>query len=833
MVVRFVLGLCLFSLCAFPQQDSLHSNDSVPDYLINSLNGPDEELVMDDQESNSLLGANSDVFHQFSTFSFSQGRFRFRGFNGRDQQATLDGISMNHPESGSVSWTTWGGLNDATRFQETGTGITGSPYGFAGPAGYLHISTPASSFKKGTRVSNAVSNHHFATRWMITHASGIFSNGWSFVISASGRNGKQYAPGTYIKANSFFISINNYLNKTHQLNLTGLVAPLESAGAGSALKETAELTRSNYYNASWGFQAGKARSAAVRSSAKPILILSHAYTPRRSVTLNSSLAWSFGQSSNSGLNWNGAANPRPDYYRYLPSWPYSLGDTLKGDRIADNWGTDLNTRQINWDRMTELNRANLYSVSSSGNQPNTTETRARYILEKRTEQTSSIQAASVFHRQINRMTASIGWNGLYYTNRKFKEIEDLLGATYWLDLDQFATNQTPDAFTQQNNIDEPDKKIYTNDLFGYDYTIYIRKAGLWAQGEYRMKQVDVFFAVTTGMSSIWKESVMANGKFPETSKGRSQKANFINYGLKSGASYKLSGKQFITAAFSYMTRPPAVSNIFLSPDVRNDLLSGIKSERLLSSEISYVFRTPGWRFRVTGYFNETKDQTRIKTYWSDAANTFINYIMTGVNHRQYGLEAGFEKTLFISHNLQLAAGFGEYTYSSRPVAQAWQNTTHAALFSNRVLYLKNYYTGGTPQTVIGFTYRYNSPRRWYVTANLRYFDRIYVELNPDRRSAEATERFSSGDLENLQLITAQERLPAWFTLNSQLGKTLRLTRKSSLNIHLSLNNLLNTKNIIISGAEQMRWDPQYPERFANRYTWLPGLTWLAGAALNF
>lgn len=64
---------------------------------------------------------------------------------------------------------------------------------------------------------------------------------------------------------------------------------------------------------------------------------------------------------------------------------------------------------------------------------------------------------------------------------------DLLGATYWLDYDQFAQNLGVDPIYQQNNIETPDKKIVKGDRFGYDYIIHVNRVEAWSQLEYTLK----------------------------------------------------------------------------------------------------------------------------------------------------------------------------------------------------------------------------------------------------------------------------------------------------------------------------------------------------------
>src|SRR5581483_8888415 len=127
--------------------------------------------------------------------------------------------------------------------------------------------------------------------------------------------------------------------------------------------------------------------------------------------------------------------------------------------------------------------------------------------------------------------------GNIYRDRKYKEVEDLLGATYWLDLDNFAQNLGIDPVYASNNLDDPYKKIYRGNRFGYDYSINMNRGELWGQGEYSFKALDVYVGLNAANSVVWREGFMQNGKFPDDSKGNSRKLDFITYGIKGGATY--------------------------------------------------------------------------------------------------------------------------------------------------------------------------------------------------------------------------------------------------------------------------------------------------------
>jgi hypothetical protein len=205
--------------------------------------------------------------------------------------------------------------------------------------------------------------------------------------------------------------------------------------------------------------------------------------------------------------------------------------------------------------------------------------------------------------------------------------------------------------------------------------------------------------------------------------------------------------------------------------------------------------------------------------------------MTGVNQTHQGIELGLEQVLFTSHVIQGAFGLGQFIYTNHPIAQAWQDNNDRGLFSNRTVYWDNYKVGATPQLVAGLGYRYNGKKFWNAGIYFNYFDQIYIDPNPDRRTAEAMEKHLMTDYDEYHAIVDQERLPSYYTINLSGGKSFRIMKKYFLNVNLSVNNLLNNKNIIVSGYEQLRWDRDHLDKFPSKYYYMQGTTYMA--IINF
>jgi len=796
-----------------------------------STSGSDIESDLGEQDISSLLQSSRDLFTQFASFQFGPAGYRMRGYEAKNGLVMINGVNVNNPETGFGSWSSWGGLNDVTRFSETRFGNVANRSGSSGPGGYTNIDSKASSFKKGTRVSYAGANRVFNNRLMLTHSTGLMKNEWALTLSASSRWGNEvYIPGTYFKASAFYISIDKKLTNKHLFSFTGFAAPTEKGLSGSATLETYQITDNHYYNSAWGYQNGKVRNSTVSRANCPTFLLSHVYDPDQKKRLSSSVYYITGKTGITDITANNAPQIKPDYYKYLPGYFYEKGDVYGGDAAMYNWQHDVNTRQVNWDQIIAANRANLYSDPL---QNNTAETRARYILENHVQERVNPGFNIVYNERKDNVFLSIGVNGFIFKNRKYTELEDLLGATFWIDVDQFAQDLGVDPAVQQNDISRPDRKIYKGDRFGYDYVININRMEMWALAEYTLKKTDFYVGLSISDSRIWRTGKIANGKFPNNSKGDSDKLNFLNYGFKAGGTLKLNGRNFITGNLNILSRAPEAVNIFIAPRVRNDMVDDLKNEELVCSDISYLAKYPDLKLRLTFYSTQINNQTRLRTYYHESYNTLVNLILTNVNVKHRGFEFGIEKTIHSSHVFQGVAGFAQSYYTNQPKLQAWQNNNNASLYTNRRVYLKHYRPGNTPQLVGAAGYRYLGKKNWSAGLCLNYFDKIYIEPNPDRRTAEATAKFQSNEKDLAEEITAQEKLPAYFTVNASAVKSLRFLKKYYWSVNVSVNNLLNNQNIISNGYEQLRWDPQQLSKFPNKYVYMTGRTYMLIITFNF
>ena len=178
----------------------------------------------------------------------------------------MNGLTLNDPETGRAIWAYWGGLNDITRYQESKGGITASSYGFGGIGGYSNINARATGLRPGSKVSYAYSNRSYAHRAMLTHSTGMMSNGLAVSVSASKRWADEgYVPGSYYNGGSYFVSIEKKINDKHSLGFVGFGAPTVQGKRSISTQETYDLTGNNFYNSYVGYQNGELRNSRIRN----------------------------------------------------------------------------------------------------------------------------------------------------------------------------------------------------------------------------------------------------------------------------------------------------------------------------------------------------------------------------------------------------------------------------------------------------------------------------------------------------------------------------------------------------------------------------------------
>lgn len=764
-----------------------------------------------DQSVSGLLQSSQDAYSNAVAYTFSPARFQIRGYDSDYSLVYMNGIPINDPESGFASWSSWGGLNDATRNRESRNGLAPTNFSFGGLGGASNISTRATQARVGTRVSYASTNRMYRNRIMFTHSTGLMENGVALTLSGSRRWAEEgYVEGTSYDAWAYFIAVEKKFSNRHYFNFTTFNAPTKRTMAGAATEEVNKLTGTNYYNPNWGYQNGEKRNARLRNQEEPTFILNHYWNINDNMKLTTAASFSFGTYSTTSLNWYDAQDPRPDYYRKLPSYNKD-SDSSSYALIIDAFKNDVNTRQLDWDYLYQTNYGSLDTSTNT--------LRSKYILENRITDSKQYTLNSVLNWDLKtNLKINGGFELSLYRGRNYKTIYDLLGGNYWLDIDQFAERDFGESDLMQNDLDNPNRMVKEGDTFGYDYTANVNNVSLWAVGNYMLNQFDLYLGGNLSLTQFWRTGSMRNGRFPTESKGDSEKMNFENFGVKGGATWKISGRHYLDANAAYLTRAPFFRYSYISPRTSNRIIPNITDERILSADINYNVRTPFVKARLTGYYTKFMDQTELKSFYHDSYNTFINYSIFGIDKVHKGIEVGAEVKATTTITINAALALGSYQYASRPKVTITMDNSGSLVAENQVVYIKNFYIPNTPQTAATLGIRYASPKYWFLGANVSYFADTYIDFNPEKRTAEMLIGLEPNDPLREQ-ITQQIGVPSQYLVDVNIGKSWRIEYKYFLNLNFQIANLLDNTSFRTGGYEQLRYagtaedQSQFPPRY--------------------
>ena len=823
---------------------------------------------MDDSGYNdnpTILFGSNDVFNNIAGYNFSAVRFNARGYSSESQDVYLAGVKMNDAITGYSPFSLWSGLNEAMRSKETVNGAEVSDFGFGGYNGLTNIFGNATNVRKGLRGSVLTNSSLYRLRLMGSYATGLMDNGWAFAANVSARlGGNDWIDGVYYRSFAYYLAADKVFDNVHKLSMVFFATPGQRGAQNASTQEVYDLMGDNMYNSNWGYQNGRVRNTRVRKTNEPIAILKYDFTPSDKFEGSATLLYRFGKNGYTALDWYDAQDPRPDYYRNLPSYFYDENTDLNRSNFEKwAWAKEVwthasaypNYTHVDWDRLYNVNRL---QGSGAG------DARSKYVVEqRRTDQRDLNFAASFKARPTDWLTLTGGLEARMNRTEYFKILDDLLGGDYFLNVDSFAERDfaSSEAMTQ-NDLDYylahgAAQRIGLGDKYGYDYYAQVRNARGWLNGRFVAGNFSANVGGRIGFESFWREGLMRKGLFAGldesgreitvngvnltrydskgkviSSYGKSDVARFLTYAAKLGLNYVIGGTQRVYANVGYFNDAPKFNQVFLSARTRNSMVDNLETVKTFSSDVNWQYSGNGINVRATAYYTTIQDQSKVMSAYDDIQNAFSNFAISGIDQRNVGVELGFKVPTYVVPNLSLQGvlAAGRYEYTSNPrLTQTVDNSAEVVLENTLVPYwmsspvypkdaygkittdrltgyesVQQHYLPSTPQLAasLGLSYNHNY---WFIDADVEYFGEAYLDMNPLYRTDYATAGpDNTVTPTELEYMTTQEKFdPAWL-VNASIGKSWYIQRKYQLGFSLNVKNLLNNTGVKTGGYEQTR-----------------------------
>lgn len=791
----------------------------------------DDELNADESytdNTSGLLQASKDIFLRTVAFQFSPSFFNRRGLGSEHATVLINGIALNKFTNGKPQWANWGGLNHVTRNQKFTNGLNPSDATFGGVLGTTNINIQPSKQISGTKLTYTLANKTYTNRLLATYASGIVKNNWAYTFSVGKRTAKEgFNKASSYDAVSFFAAIDKKINKHHHFSFAFIYAPNKRGKVSPNTQEVYDL-KGIRYNEYWGNQNTTQRNSRIKTIKEPIVLFNYDGQLNEKTRIQTNISYQFGSIGNSRFTYTFASNPSPTYYQKLPSYAIARNDLEMAYEITQNFKND---GQLNWHAIYDANTTNA----------NANITAAYSIAEDRNDE-NQVVVNTILSRKLNDQITLNGKLAVKkFQSENYAKIIDLLGAKGYLDFDKYG--DTPEA--QQNDLKNPNRIVRLHDRFQYNYKLFASQANAFLQAQFQYRKIDFFLAFDASKTSYQREGLYENGSFlGNLSFGNSEKVLFTTASFKAGGTYKITGRHFLNFNAGFLNKPPSLQNTFTNPRESNAIVSDLKSEKILATDMSYIGRGTFLNAKITGYYTAIKDATKIAFFYADGISgngtensAFVQEVLTKINTKHLGVELGLEFKITPSLQLNLAGNFGQYIYSNNPNLALTSDSFSNAFAFKKTAYLKNYKLANGPQKAYAIGLEYRDPAYWWMGLNANFFGDTYINIAPLKRTENFsldTDGFTFNDYDATlaRTLLEQERFEDYMTLNFVVGKSYKFGN-SYIGIFASIQNVLGTV-YKTGGFEQsrnanyrtLRDDQRNPiPLFGNKYWYGKGTTY--------
>lgn len=758
-----------------------------------------------------ILNSNSNVYASQVGYLYSPMRFRYRALHQKYNDVYINGTPVNDLESGQFRYSMVGGINQQTRNIDSALPFESNNYSMTGIAGSSNYDFRAGSMAAGNRLTLSAANRNYTLRGMYNYASGFNAKGWAIAASIGYRwANRGYVEGTFYNSLSYYFGVQKKWNNGHSLSFSTWGNPTERASQGASTDEAYWLANDFQYNPYWGYQNGHKRNSRVVNDYSPSALLTWDWDINKNTKLTTSIFAKYGIYKSTKLNYNNSQNPAPDYWKNMPSSYYDVwNESDTRNRTAQafaNWQEAVaywnvkENRQVQWDKLYYANR----QAAANGQD-------ALYYLQARQDRNMTTELASTLTKYLGKSKI---WNiGLVLAQNlghHYQTMEDLLGAKTFRNINTYAvgTYSLSDPRVQYDlntmGTQGIGKLVYEGDRFGYDYNINVRKAKLWTNFAQTFGNVHYMIAAKLGYDNMYRKGFMRNGLFADNSFGKSRHAEFLSGGLKGSATWTIGGGHAMLLGLGYEHRAPEARNAFVSPEMNNDFIQGLRNERIFTSEIGYQYNGSWLHANASAYYNRSTHGTEWQNFFFDDANSFTYVSMTNVQKEYFGVELGLDFKLTSYLNFKALGTLTEARNMNNANIE-YMNSKKSTFYKD-IVYNKGMHEASTPLSVYSAILDFHKGG-WYITVAGNYYDRIYLSYAPSLRygSTLTTMGTALGGLDANGNPTpyAQTQGHGGFMLDASIGKSIYIGRHS-LSINLMVTNVLNNQKIVSGGYEQSR-----------------------------
>jgi iron complex outermembrane recepter protein len=726
-------------------------------------------------------------------------RVNIRGFNQRNVAVMVDGIPMNDMENGQVYWSNWFGLDVVTQKIQVQRGLGASKLAIPSVGGTINILSEGIEDKSKIVLSTEYGNNTNA-RATVGYNSGRLAGGWGITSSVSAKYNQGWVDNLISKQFFYFLKVTKEFGN-QSLSFTVMGSPqqhyqrpgrlpisyydseyakkegvnFDSLPAPYNISDNSNLgLRHNQY---WGYlertrydnnAPRELMSERINYYHKPILNLKHLWTPNSKFALSTILYSSFGNGGGTAL----------------------LSSTFNSDGQTDFNGIyHSNTTGNIFTTPYDLAYVNDTSQYKSKN----------YIFSSVNNHIWVGLLSTAKYKLSDRFEMSGGIDARYYHTDRYRQMYDLLGGDYAVNVDG-------------PNYNDPESKVVRKgDKFAYNIRSYVRQGGLFYLAEYRTDKFSTFLNLTGSMSLYNRVDYFAlkvNGENVESGVKK-----FFGGTVKGGFNYNLSSNKSIFCNAGLISRAPMMANTYNSTKL--DTYGGLKNEFVKSAELGYLVSRKGLRTSVNFYYSiwNNKPVTQSVTYGTESFN--IN--VPGMNALHKGGEIEVSYTVNKKLEMDGVISIGDWKWTSNQAAIV-SNQDGSQIIDTIFFSASGVKVGDAAQMQASYGIRYSPFKGFYIKPRVTYFDKYYSDFNPE-------------DLQKGNAGRQSWKIPSYYTIDLNFGYNIPFSKKGQkLSIKVNLMNITN--KVYISDARNNNFGKNFDVTSAGVFMGM-GFRWNVGATYTF
>lgn len=572
-------------------------------------------------------------------------------------------------------------------------------------------------------------------------------------------------------------------NRRGSLDLIALLPYSHRGLRQSSTEEAFSLTSNRLYNPAWGLDHGKVRNSRIATSLRPEALAVWDYRLSAISTLHLVADLSFEATGTTSLAWFNAITPRPDYYRYMPSY-FSNEETKR--YVTNSWAhNDLRYTQIDWN---ELYRTN--SLQPDGH--------ARYAVERRRSNITTAQLSAVVENHIGNLNLSAGLNFYLNSSHNFKVMADLLGSDHIVDHDYYLIDDEIYSNHLQNNLLHPNRTIHKGDRYGYNYRINEFSLVAFCQAKWEYDEGGIEGRLSVGSKGIQRRGYYEKELFPGAgSLGRSTPYWSSPYLFALAWQHNI-GNHNISLSGTLEGRTPQSSATFLQEEYNNRLVNNLTLGTNLTFDFSYNYTLSNHLIIKCSLFaSALLNGFNVIHFYSDIAQTFSDGVVRNIDIIRCGVETSADVTWSRLLSSSFYASYCANRYANNAIVETYADTDNRLISTSESL-MRGRNTG-TPELALYGDLKFRMSG-WSATIALGYTANRFVTPSFVRRTVNALTHTSS--VESREGLLAQQRLGDIFYGELSVSKYWRLEH-CSLKIGLNIHNLFG-QQAIYNGYEQNR-----------------------------